>query len=118
MKTLVINQRHCAVDSAIEVVALQGRLAAENEAQLTAALQKALSECVRSLILDMSAVDFVSSAGLRVLYMIYSQAVKEGKHLAMFGVQPGVYKILKIVASEATFHVCDSEEDATKSWPT
>jgi anti-anti-sigma factor len=117
MKPLVINQRHCAVDAAIEVVALQGRLAVENEAQLTAALQQALKECVRGLILDMSAVEFVSSAGLRVLYLVYNQAVKEGKYLAMFGVQPAVYKILKIVASEATFHVCDSEEDAAKIWP-
>ncbi len=118
MKPLVINQRPCAVGGAIEVVALEGRLAVENADELTAALQQALSGCARGLILDMSAVEFVSSAGLRVLYMIYKQAGQEGKHLAMFGVQPAVYKILKIVSSEATFHVCDSEEDAAKSWPT
>jgi anti-anti-sigma factor len=76
-----------------------------------------LKECTRGLILDMSAVEFVSSAGLRMLYLIYRQAVEEGKHLAMFGVQPAVYKILKIVASEAAFHVCDSEADAVKDWP-
>jgi anti-anti-sigma factor len=115
---MVINQRHCVVDGAIEVIVLQGRLAVENAAELTAALQRALKESARGLILDMSAVEFVSSAGLRVLYIIYNQAGQEGKRLAMFGVQPAVYKILKIVASEAAFHVCDSEEDAAKVWAT
>ena len=115
---MILDRRACTFDGAIEVIMLRGRLAVESTAELTAALQQALRECTRGLILDMSAVEFVSSAGLRVLYMIYKQAVQEGKHLAMFGVQPAVYKILKIVASEATFHVCDSEEDAAKSWPT
>ena len=111
---MILDRRACTFDGAIEVIMLRGRLAVESTAELTAALQQVLRECARGLILDMSAVEFVSSSGLRMFFTIYKQAAQEGKHLAMFGVQPPVYKILKITCSEAAFHVCDTEEEAAK----
>jgi anti-anti-sigma factor len=109
-----IEKHNCRIDPSIEVVVLRGRLGIETTTELTAALLQALKESARGLVLDMSAVDFLSSSGLRMLFMIYTQAEKEGKHLAMFRVQPSVYKILKIAASDTQFRVRDSEEEAVK----
>ncbi len=114
---MILDQRHYAVDPAIEVIALRGRLGIETTAELTTALQQALKEAAHGLILDMSAVEFISSSGLRMLFTIYRQAEQEGKRLAMFGVRPAVYKILKIAGYESGFHVYDTEAEAAKCQP-
>ena len=51
----------------VKVVSLQGRLDTNNSPGVREALDKAVDDGARKLLLDFGGVDFVSSAGLRVL---------------------------------------------------
>jgi len=98
----------------IDILSLSGRLGVRTEDEFAAALTAALSESTGGLLLDMSDVDFVSSSGLRALMLAYKQAVAAGKNIAMMHVDPRVYKIFKLTASERMFRICETEPEAMK----
>lgn len=65
-----------------------------------------------SLVLDLSAVEYVSSAGLRI-FMLASRAVKPRLgRLALVGLQPVVREIFEISKFSLLFPIHDRIEDA------
>ena len=102
-------------NSDINVVSLAGRLGVKAQEELTSAISDEVRKATEGIILDMSAVEFVSSAGLRILLLVYKEAESMGKKVAMFGVRPAVYKILKMTAFEAMFRVFDQEAEALEA---
>ena len=99
----------------INLLPLSGRLAVETEAQVRPVLVRAIQQSPHGLILDLKAVTFVSSAGLRLLLEIYKAAASSGTRIAMIRPQPEIYKLFKLAALDATFAVSESEAEAVKS---
>ncbi|OGV73957.1 MAG: hypothetical protein A3K19_22920 [Lentisphaerae bacterium RIFOXYB12_FULL_65_16] len=96
----------------VKIVALSGRLGVQAEQDLAKSLIQTLGASAGNVLLDMAAVDFVSSSGLRSLMMAYKQATAMGKKMAMTQIQPGVYKIFKLTASEGIFHIYEDRDEA------
>ncbi len=99
----------------VNLLPLSGRLAVETEAQVRPILTRAVQQSPRGLVLDLKAVTFVSSAGLRLLLEIYKAAAASGTKLAMIHPQPETYKLLKLASLETTFAVHESEAEAIKA---
>ena len=63
---------------------IKGRLNAVNADEFQEKLQKALNEGHKDIVLDMYRVDFLSSAGIRVILKIYQEAHKSGGKIGIF----------------------------------
>jgi anti-sigma B factor antagonist len=99
----------------VNLFALTGRLAVETEAQIRPTIVQAIKQSPHGLILDLKAVNFVSSAGLRMLLEVYKNAASAGTKLAMIHAQPEIYKLFKLATLDVTFCVHDNEEEAVKA---
>ena len=99
----------------INVLALSGRLSVETEGQVQSQLMEAIKQSPNGLVLDMEAVAFVSSAGLRMLILVYKSAATSGTKLAMMRPLPEIYKLFKLAALDLTFNVFENEADAVKA---
>lgn len=96
----------------VNVVRLSGRLDATTYEAAQPVILEALEKAPDGMILEMGSLDFVSSAGLRTMLIVWKKAAAEGKRIAMVGVQPPIYKIFKIAALDKVFRFFDNEGEA------
>lgn len=96
----------------VRIMALSGRLGVRVEQDVSTTIIKELDAAQSPLLLDMAAVDFVSSSGLRALMLAYKHADAVGRKMAMARLQPSVYKIFKLTASEEIMHIFEGLDDA------
>ena len=91
------------------ILRLSGRLDASNSMALEAAVLPAIGGAGQRLLLDMTDVQYISSAGLRVMLMAAKQARATGGGFAVFGMNnavrtmfetPGFLRIIAAFASE------------------
>ncbi|MFZ4437048.1 MAG: STAS domain-containing protein [Syntrophales bacterium] len=102
----------------VNVVRISGRLDATTYEAAQPVILEALEKGSAGMILDMGALDFVSSAGLRTMIIVWKKATADGKRVAMVAVQPSIYKIFKIAALDKVFRLFDSESEAIRElWP-
>ena len=102
----------------VAILRLSGHLdVAATETQGSEIVDAAV-QCKAGLILDLHAVDFVSSAGLRVILLAREKAESAGKPLAVICAQPSVYKIFKIASLDKAIRFFEDEADALQAlWP-
>lgn len=72
---MIINTER---DNAVTVLKLQGRLDTTTAPELEAAIGNE-GEALKKLILDMKELDYISSAGLRVLLTAHKKMMKQGE---------------------------------------
>ena len=78
--------------------AVGGRLDGTTVRQLEAALQPALSNTeTKSIVLRMSELDFISSAGIRVLIETQNVLSTRGGRVLLLDLQPQILKVLEII---------------------
>jgi anti-anti-sigma factor len=96
-------------------VAPAGRIDHGSADAFAAALQPHLERCVAGapgLVIDMSAVDYISSVGLRVLMVAAKQAETQGGGIAIAGLTPLVREVFEISRFDMLFRIFDSVEQA------
>ena len=100
------------------VVAVKGRIDYMNAEEFKAALLPYLGNCSAGrdqVVLDLSSLEYVSSAGLRVL-MIAAKEVRAGKgRLVAVSLQPVVREIFEISRFTLVFDLFDSVQDALRA---
>ncbi len=102
----------------VKVVLLSGRLDATTSEAAQPVILGALEKGPVGIILQMAHLEFISSAGLRVLLLLSKNAATQGKRVAIIGAQPAIYKIFKIVDLDKSFRFFESEDDAIRElWP-
>ena len=102
----------------VNVVRLSGRLKATTYEAAQPFILEALEKGIDGIILDMGSLEFISSAGLRSVIIVWKKATADGKRIAMVGVQPPIYKIFKIAALDKVFRLFDNEGEAIlELWP-
>jgi len=110
----VTAERHADV----LVVAVTGRIDYMNAEEFKSALQPHLANCVAGgdkVVLDLSRLEYVSSAGLRVL-MIAAKDVRPRKgRLVAVALQPVVREIFEISRFTLVFDIFDSVQDALRA---
>jgi anti-anti-sigma factor len=95
----------------IHIVAIAGSL----DSTTSPAAQKALDAVLagaRKVALDFSALDYISSAGLRVLLGTAKALLASGGSLRIFGLNPSVREVFEISGFSTILAVYPSEAEA------
>ena len=98
----------------VQVIRLIGRLDSANSPELERALRELLDAgCTRQL-LDFSALDYISSAGLRVVLLAAKalRGTRPAGRLALAGVRGMVREVFEMSGFLALFPVADTHEAA------
>jgi anti-anti-sigma factor len=102
----------------VNIVKLSGRLDATTCEAAQPVILGALEKSAGGIVLNMASVEFISSAGLRIMVMLIKKATADKKKLALVGVQPAIYKIFKIAAMDKVFRFFEEDSDAVRElWP-
>ncbi len=86
-------------------VTLSGQINSETSSRLNQKLRGVLQQGMRSLVLDMAQVDFVSSAGISVILNTRSLLKQREGDLALVNLQPQVEKAFEVMALLPTLNV-------------
>ena len=81
----------------VQSFALEGRLDNTTSRELERALQPALQANPKSIILRMRGLDFISSAGIRVLIETQHNMSAKGGTVLLVDMQPQIQKVLEII---------------------
>ena len=97
------------------VVTPAGRIDQSSADEFRDALAPHLARCARGqdgVILDLSELEYISSAGLRVLMLAAKQSKAQGGTLVITGLQPLVREIFEISRFTLVFDIAPSLRDA------
>lgn len=112
-------QISAAREGSIDIVRLAGRIDHENAENFNAALAPYLAACARPngrLLLDLSALSYISSAGLRVLMVATKTLKPAGGSLAVAAPQTMVKEVLEITRFNLVFPVFASLAEALQAF--
>lgn len=96
----------------VTIFTLDGRVDSEGAVDLDLALQSATSEGKYRLILEMSEVRYINSAGLRALADILTQTQEHAGNLKLVDLNPKVRRVFQIIGFDKFFELYDTIEDA------
>ncbi len=105
----------CAKDSKLAKalhVSPEGMLEAHGATHLWDVLSERLDETTPSLLMDMSKIRLMTSAGVGVLIRLLTRARKLGGAISLYGCSERNRTILKVVGIGPLVNVRDTEEDA------
>jgi anti-anti-sigma factor len=100
----------------VSLVALAGHL----DTNTSAAAQEALDALVvggcRKIVVDCTTLEYISSAGLRVLLATTKRLKGAGGALRLFGLNETVREVFDISGFSTIFAVCATEADALRKF--
>ena len=98
------------------IVSLKGRMDAITSLEFDESMSTLISAGGKFFIINLSQLDYISSAGLRSFLKIAKQLkAKDGKIL-FAGLQGPVHDVFKISGFITIFNVYETEEEALKSY--
>lgn len=98
---------------------IKGRLDSVSTPDLEQRVTVCLDQGAKNLILDFSELDYINSAGLRVLVMSYQHLLPLGGQVMVCGVRDYIAEIFNISGYDRIFLMCpDLDEAVRKLAPT
>ena len=105
------NQRN-----GIRIIQPQGRVDSEGALDLELSLQEGYKAGSYRVILDLSQVSYINSAGLRVLAAMLTQNQDNGGDLLLASPTPKIRRILHIIGFDNFFSLFDNIESAVQGF--
>lgn len=99
----------------VAVTAIVGRLDSATSPAYETDLMKLPEDGRKALVLDLAEVDYLSSAGIRILVMLFKRAAAAGIPVALARPQPHVAEILDIAGLSDVLKVYPSVDLAIKA---
>ena len=106
MNVTTTEYKHC------DLIEVSGKIDHNTAPQLSDTLEAVNKAGRYNLILDMENVEFMSSAGLRVLARVQTSCKENNGDLVLAQVSQRVYEALEVVAFDKFFKFFDSVLDA------
>ncbi|MCX6921794.1 MAG: STAS domain-containing protein [Verrucomicrobia bacterium] len=100
------------VEGGVSVCRIEGRLDGQGAAVLEAHAQQRISAGETRLVLDMSGVDYISSAGLRCLLIIAKKAQGVNGRFALCCLAPMVLNVMNLSGFQQLLKICATQEEA------
>lgn len=94
---------------------VSGRVDLSNADTFKDSLSAALSQTKKALVLDLSELEYISSAGLRSLMIAFKAAKSQGKAFGLAALKPLVLEIFTISRFNLVFPLFDTVRDAIKA---
>jgi anti-sigma B factor antagonist len=110
-----MNVGGAAAGKDVSVVVLEGSIDGRTAPAIREEMRPTL-DTATNVILDLSKVDYLSSAGLRLLLLVYREfSAKRGK-LVLVGVSPEIQSVMSHTGFLNFFTLAASQEEALKSF--
>lgn len=100
----------------VTLFVLEGRIDSTGAAEMDDALQRASADGENKMILDMSGVQYINSAGLRTLADILTQNRKANGNLFLVAPSTKVERVLKIIGFDKFFSVFGTVDEAVAAF--
>jgi len=100
----------------VEVVTVAGRVDSSNYDQLDKQLEDLMSAGRHSLVMEMSGVEYISSAGLRALVGAYRTCRRHGGTLVISNPSKRVAEVLDLAGLDTLFQVYGDTTSAVGSF--
>jgi anti-anti-sigma factor len=100
----------------ISIFTLGGRVDTEGAVNLDIQLHAALAEGKHKMVLDMSELRYINSAGLRTLADVLTQNKENGGDLKLVGLNPKIRRVFEIVGFNHFFSSYETVEAALKAF--
>lgn len=94
------------------VLRLEGRLDASSSPLLQKQIDALLQEGISYLFFDFHRVDYLSSAGLRVLLSTSKKLRSKEGDLILFSLEEEAADVVKMAGFDKVLHICSTEKDA------
>ncbi len=96
----------------ITILYLEGRIDGDGALELDDALQQVLADGHARLVLDMSQVSYINSAGLRTLADALARAQQKQGDVKLVTLTPKVLRVLQIIGFDRFFDIHASLSEA------
>jgi anti-anti-sigma factor len=97
------------------VVMLKGRLDVNTSPSAQTRLLQVIEEGKHKLVLDLSSLEYVSSAGLRVFMLVAKKIKTVNGKLALCGLKPNVHELFEIAGFLPLVPIYGSQPEALNS---
>jgi anti-anti-sigma factor len=94
------------------VVRPESRIDSSNAAAFESRCAALIAEGPRKVVIDFSGVDYISSAGLRVLLVAAKSARSQGGALTLCGLRGGVREVIEVSGFDTLLGVHDGVNEA------
>ncbi len=97
-----------------EILAVVGEIDASSSIELDLAIAKAVGEGVKKILIDCSALEYISSAGLGVFMSYIEEFRDKNIHMVLFGMKEKVANTFNILGLADLLHIRPSKHEAKK----
>lgn len=111
---LVMAKRH--VQSDVRVVSLSGRIDAAAAPEVNRQVRAVMAEGAKQIVLELRAVTFLSSSGLRTLLLLARELRKNGGDLILCALQPQVAEVFHLTGFDQIFQLHHTREEAASAF--
>lgn len=109
---LGVEAKECVLDRSLTLYRLSGHLDSQTVGELEARFEQQLKLCRARWMVDLSELEYISSAGLKAFATVLPDLKGQGGDIYFIGVPPHLAKIFKILGFMELFKVFESEADA------
>jgi len=106
--TVDINKNDDAV-----IISIEGSIDSKTAGELQTQIMESASDTSK-VVMDLYKVDFVSSAGLRVLLMVYRQIKSKNGKVILVGVSEEIQDVMSMTGFINFFEISATVDDALK----
>jgi anti-anti-sigma factor len=100
----------------VALIEVNGRVDAHTSQRLDQALDGALAQGHNRLVLDLSSLSHISSAGLRAILLAQRQAVQHGGEVRVYGLNAQIRRIFDLVGFHDLLRMSDTHQEAMEGW--
>ncbi len=104
-------------EKGIHIFSLDGRFDAHSAGNVEEELNRAISKGARKLLIDLDSVEYISSAGLRVLLAVAKGLKKEDGAIKLCCLRPYVKEVFDIAGFTQIFKIYNTAQEATQNFP-
>ncbi|MEM0938494.1 MAG: STAS domain-containing protein [Bacteroidota bacterium] len=98
------------------LIAVYGEIDAESSIYLDNALKEAIENNEKQIAVDLTKLNYISSAGLGVFISHLDEFEIENIRLVLFGISESVKEVFAILGLEKLLKITGTEEEAIKSF--
>ena len=93
-------------------VKVEGRLDASSSIEAQKELERMLEADSSKLLVDLSGLEYISSAGLRVLLVVAKKMQQKGGKIVLAALTPNVKEVFEISGFSSIFKIFDTVEES------
>lgn len=100
---------------AVTLILIEGYFNPSMVTEINEKLYDILKSDCKSIVVDLHQLNYISSAGLRILLYVATEMENKGGKMALCAVSTGVQRVLKMCGADNFFSTYPTQDDAVKS---